>query len=463
MYQVPPVKGISLYKERDRDISDLWNPNFEVVELEEIMRQKDDAAFAKLLNRMRVKRKKDKLSDEDDEVLSSRVLSVDFEADDYPKDALHIFSTNIAVAEHNDKMLRLRCPDVRCFEASDFVKDPTTGSMKRRDLARGGKDDLPDVVKVGVGARVMLSRNVNVADGLVNGAFGTVSGVAGGQDDAREVATVFVQFDNPKVQLESFNMFRKDRSGRRVCEDGSSATSNAPHGGVAVYVRDVYRCSEIPIPDDIGLECVEEGKRAPPRDWGGGWKTTSLSSDWDEGGKPQACPVIGTRVENHKLVRREVRAPPVIGEEGGQSSPVIGEEGGKPQSSPRDWGGGRREVRAPPRDWGGGRSELPPVIGEEAGNPVIGEEGGQGQAVTWLEDPAQSIQQGRKQNLVQEKQTGEEPAISRRIQHISEECRFQGHKIGGIGQDSNLGPLGSESNTAVIELPHTKLIETGEG
>ncbi|XP_019623528.1 PREDICTED: tectonin beta-propeller repeat-containing protein 1-like [Branchiostoma belcheri] len=42
--------------------------------------------------------------------------------------------------------------------------------------------------------------------------------------------------------------------------------------------------------------------------------------------------------------------------------PVIGKEGGKPQSSPRDWGGGRSEL-------------PPPVIGEEAGNPVIGEEG----------------------------------------------------------------------------------------
>ncbi|XP_078579125.1 uncharacterized protein LOC144863641 isoform X1 [Branchiostoma floridae x Branchiostoma japonicum] len=422
MYQIPPVRGQSLYK--GTDIIDLWNPIFEVVELEEIMRQKDDAAFAKLLNRMRVKKKKEKLSDEDDKTLSSRVLSLDFESDDYPKDALHIFSTKKAVGDHNDKMLNLRCSDIRCFEASDFVKDPTTGSMKKRDLAKGGKDDLPDRVQVGVGARVMLCRNVNVKDGLVNGAFGTVTGVTGGQD-----STVFVQFDNPKigalerkksvvpsslpgnsvpirqiednlsnkskvkryqiplklawactvhkvqgmtvpeavvsmkkvfasgmayvalsrvcslsglhitdykqesiycdehvekavkemmhlqfrsdpfknaddrsesntvlkivhhntqslvsnfeslkstcllkadiicltetwlsedvqdskVQLEYFDVFRKDRT--HVCEE-ESMTRSSPHGGVAVYVRNGYSCYEIPIPDDISLECV---------------------------------------------------------------------------------------------------------------------------------------------------------------------------------------------------------------
>ncbi|XP_078582369.1 uncharacterized protein LOC144865469 isoform X1 [Branchiostoma floridae x Branchiostoma japonicum] len=429
MYQIPPVRGQSLY--RGKDFIDLWNPIFEVVELEEIMRQKDDAAFANLLNRMRVKRKKDKLSDEDDKTLSSRVLSTDFASNDYPKDALHIFSINKAVVDYNDKMLNLRCSDVTCFEASDFVKDPTTGSMTRRPHAQGDKDDLLDVVKVGIGARVMLCRNVNVEDGLVNGAFGTVTGVTGGQQDGSDGATVFVKFDNPKAgvlereksavpsslpensvpirqvednlkklskvkryqipiklawactvhkvqgmtvpevvvsmknifasgmayvalsrvcsigglhitdykqesiycdeavqeavnkmkhfeyvsnpftnvgdrsvgevlnivhhnteglekkfeslkstclveadiicltetwlsenvqssqfQLESFNMFRKDRSSGHACEEASNATRTSSRGGVAIYVRDIYKSSEIPIPNDISLECV---------------------------------------------------------------------------------------------------------------------------------------------------------------------------------------------------------------
>ncbi|XP_035671494.1 uncharacterized protein LOC118412624 [Branchiostoma floridae] len=199
MNQIPPVRAQGLCKSKDTVIVDLWNPHFEVVQLNEIMRQKDDAAFAELLNRLRVKKKKERLSDEDDKTLSSRVLSLDFASDDYPKDVLHIFTTNDSVAKHNDRMLKLRCSQIRQYEACDFVKDPCTGSMKRRDLARGESDDLPDVVRVGVGARVMLCRNVNVEDGLVNGAFGMVTGVKGGEDHESDVATVYVLFDNPRV------------------------------------------------------------------------------------------------------------------------------------------------------------------------------------------------------------------------------------------------------------------------
>lgn len=51
------------------------------------MRQKDDRAFAELLNRLRVKRKEDPLSDEDRVLLSQAV------AGDRPPERLHIFAT----------------------------------------------------------------------------------------------------------------------------------------------------------------------------------------------------------------------------------------------------------------------------------------------------------------------------------------------------------------------------------
>ncbi|XP_069102242.1 uncharacterized protein [Argopecten irradians] len=69
-YQLPPVKGKALYT---RDIFyDLWNDNFSIVELEEIMRQKDDQEFANVLNQCRIKSKNETLNDNDMQMLSSR-------------------------------------------------------------------------------------------------------------------------------------------------------------------------------------------------------------------------------------------------------------------------------------------------------------------------------------------------------------------------------------------------------
>ncbi|XP_066290966.1 uncharacterized protein [Branchiostoma lanceolatum] len=198
MFQIPPVKGQSLHKAGKGDIFPLWHGVFQVCELTEIMRQRDDVAFAQLLNRLRVKSKSQKLSEDDDRTLLSRVLSVDFSSDQYPKDVLHIFATNILVAQHNDKMLKIRCATVMTLEATDFQKNASTGALnKRKSIVKGGPDDLPNVFSVGVGARVMLSRNVDVEDGLVNGAFGTVTGVSIGEGN--KPAVVFVTFDNSRV------------------------------------------------------------------------------------------------------------------------------------------------------------------------------------------------------------------------------------------------------------------------
>ena len=66
----------------------LWKELFTMYELVDIMRQKDDLAFAQLLNRLRL----NQMTEEDKQKLQNRVVNPD--TDDYPKDAVHLFAEN---------------------------------------------------------------------------------------------------------------------------------------------------------------------------------------------------------------------------------------------------------------------------------------------------------------------------------------------------------------------------------
>ncbi len=69
----------------------LWQENFQLMELTEIMRQKDDLAFAELLGRVRTA----SCNDQDIKTLKTREIHRDDPA--YPSDALHVFKTNAQV------------------------------------------------------------------------------------------------------------------------------------------------------------------------------------------------------------------------------------------------------------------------------------------------------------------------------------------------------------------------------
>ena len=71
--------------------SNLWKELFTMYELVDIMRQKDDLAFAQLLNRLRL----NEMTEEDKQVLQTRVFDLD--TGDYPKDAVHLFARNFYV------------------------------------------------------------------------------------------------------------------------------------------------------------------------------------------------------------------------------------------------------------------------------------------------------------------------------------------------------------------------------
>ena len=210
-YQLPPLgkaKPLCVYEE---GVLNVWKDNFQMVNLTQIMRQKDDLVFAELLNRLRVKTKTDALRDEDRALLTQSVIDVK----DCPLNALHIFATNKEVDEHNRKTVAALHTDVVNVKALDYAKDPTTGEMIQRGGFQGMKRDLPDCIQAAHGVRIMILRNLDVEDGLVNGTFGTIANIVTGQQDGKTiVTTIGLQLDNPtagqrfrkKIQGQSDNL-----------------------------------------------------------------------------------------------------------------------------------------------------------------------------------------------------------------------------------------------------------------
>ncbi|XP_026084957.1 uncharacterized protein LOC113060278 [Carassius auratus] len=196
-YQLPPLgkaKPLCVYEE---DMLDFWKDHFQIITLTEIMRQKEDLAFAQLLNRLRVKQKTEALREDDRALLFQAVKK----PEDCPRDALHIFATNKEVDKYNTEIVQALFTDIITIDAEDYRKDPRTGRMKRLNKpVTGKKDDLLDTMQVAVGVRVMVTRNLDVEDGIVNGCFGTIANiVTNTKDGITTVQMLGLQLDNPNA------------------------------------------------------------------------------------------------------------------------------------------------------------------------------------------------------------------------------------------------------------------------
>ncbi len=196
-YQLPPLgkaKPLCVYEE---DVLDFWKDNFQIITLTEIMRQKEDLAFAELLNRLRVKQKTEALREDDRALLLQAVKK----PEDCPRDALHIFATNKEVHKYNTETVQALFTDIITIDAEDYRKDPKTGRMKRLNKPlTGKKDDLLDTMQAAVGVRVMVTRNLDVEDGIVNGCFGTIANIVDKtKDGIATVQMLGLQLDNPNA------------------------------------------------------------------------------------------------------------------------------------------------------------------------------------------------------------------------------------------------------------------------
>ena len=194
-YQLPPVKQKCLYDIRLDNFFPLWSSNFLLVELNQIMRQKDDSNFSKLLNRLRVKKKTEHLlqADRSNNLESCKQHLV-------PSDTLHIFATNKQVDLHNNKLIATVWEVTETLTAQDFDKEPQTGKLTLGNSPYDKTHDyLPSQLLIGPKAKVMLIRNVDITIELVNGAMGTVIRILSGPPGSSIPQAVQVLFDNEKI------------------------------------------------------------------------------------------------------------------------------------------------------------------------------------------------------------------------------------------------------------------------
>ena len=142
--------------------------------LVDIMRQKDDLDFAHLLNRLR----RNEMTEEDKNKLKTRI--VDRDTSDYPKDALHLFAENLLVNKHNDKILSQMPGEKVVIPCHDNVVSANIPAKECQKLIKSLPDDcqitgnLMKSLTVVVGMIVVMTANVDVEDGLTNGATGVV-------------------------------------------------------------------------------------------------------------------------------------------------------------------------------------------------------------------------------------------------------------------------------------------------
>ena len=204
LYQLPPVGQAPLFS----TVSDcyaqlygsgsLWCDHFIMHELTQVMRQKDDLAFSELLCRVRT----NSCTADDVKILKSREIAAD--TANYPTQALHVYRLNADVDKRNSDMLNSIAPKSAQFaiKATDSVAGQTNHiSLTSLSDKRSETGGLHSTLRLTIGARVMLTTNVDVSDGLVNGARGEVVHIVANNNS--EVTSILVKFDNSRVGLKS--------------------------------------------------------------------------------------------------------------------------------------------------------------------------------------------------------------------------------------------------------------------
>lgn len=224
----------------------LWQ-NFELFELTEIMRQKDDLVFAEALGRLA----EGALTNEDLEMFKRRCYRDHKSLPEEAKSAIHLFKTKVEVENYNSLRVHELSNENRqkiTYTAIDKVIGASNVTDKNQalhaleQLPTDRTYGLPKILCLQYGVRYMVTSNINVSDGLFNGASGVLKFI---EVSNKGPQAVWIHFDDPSVG----SMARADRRNiSEMCNLSSTLTPlqrakkvfKPTRGGQAQVSREQY-------------------------------------------------------------------------------------------------------------------------------------------------------------------------------------------------------------------------------
>ncbi|XP_055685660.1 uncharacterized protein LOC129791526 [Lutzomyia longipalpis] len=176
----------------------LWE-EFKYYELTEIMRQKDDLSFTVALNNLA----NGTMTEDDIKLIQSRQVEND---DKVPLEAIRLFYYRKHVRSYNNNKIENFPGDPHLSVAKDKVLESNTTDKKAKEdiLAKVAIQDPEKTggcmyeLKLKVGIKYMVINNIDVEDGLVNGATGTLRHITFNPTD-NSVHTVWLEFPEDRV------------------------------------------------------------------------------------------------------------------------------------------------------------------------------------------------------------------------------------------------------------------------
>ena len=118
----------------------------------------------------------------------------------FPEDVVHIFSENEPARLHNISMLEKIDKESFTLNALDQVPDRVPKLVYDRILGQrqSQTSGLAFKLTIKVGAKVMLTYNVDTTDKLTNGQIGTIVYI---ETQNENIKTIYVKFDKPNIGL----------------------------------------------------------------------------------------------------------------------------------------------------------------------------------------------------------------------------------------------------------------------